>query len=230
MDQRSALAENLRVLRAKQNLNIKDAASKVGITRETLRDLENGVRDPYPPTLAKIARGYGVPFEDLLGKALTPLGEAPEGAEDDYEAPEVTDDEIARVAEGIRQSAKHPEAVNVIESLEVTAEHVEYVLKRGKYDLEEIWHLVGTARAVYADYRARRKRLLESLRDSAPRLHELLQQADARMKSTRDAATGAYDARRAAEEDKTRVAEIDELEKRRQRKRADREDLAERSA
>ncbi len=73
MDQRSVLAENLRVLRAKQNLNIKDAASKVGITRETLRDLENGVRDPYPPTLGRIAAGYGISVRDLLSPAEEPV-------------------------------------------------------------------------------------------------------------------------------------------------------------
>ncbi len=229
-----SLALKLRVLRAERALTIEQAADRAGVQPETISDAERGRRRPYLPTLRKLAAAYEVPVEELLSvdeePALAPLGEAPGGAEDDYEAPEVTDDEISSALRGVRKSAKHPEAVNVIESLEVTAEHVEYVLKRGRYDLEEIWHLVGTARAVYADYRARRKRLLESLRDSAPRLHELLQQADARMKSARDAAIGAYDARRAAEQDKTRVAEIDELEKMRERRRENREDRAQRSA
>lgn len=69
MDQRSVLAENLRILRAKRNLTITDAASEIGITRETLRDLENGTRDPYPPTLARLAKGYNVSVRDLLSSS-----------------------------------------------------------------------------------------------------------------------------------------------------------------
>ena len=77
----SSLAENLRVLRARQNLNITDAAKKIGITRETLRDLELGTRSPYYPTLCKIAAAYDVPVEDLLLAPVgepVPLAEAPE--------------------------------------------------------------------------------------------------------------------------------------------------------
>ncbi len=227
------LAERIRTIRKDRQMSQEDLARRAEMSLRAFRSLERGEAvDPHYSTLSGIARALDISIAELIGEPVLagPKAEAPGGAEDDYEAPEYTDDEITRVAEGIRESVKHPEVVNVIESLEVTAEHVEYVLKRGRYDLKEIWHLVGTARAVYADYRARRKRLLESLRDSAPRLHELLQQADARMKSARDAVIGAYDARLEAEKDKAQVAEVDELEKRRQRKRADREDLAERSA
>jgi DNA-binding XRE family transcriptional regulator len=34
----------------------------------TLIDLESGKRDPYMPTVTKIARAYGVPVEELVGE------------------------------------------------------------------------------------------------------------------------------------------------------------------
>jgi transcriptional regulator with XRE-family HTH domain len=43
-----------------------EAAEKTGVGRDTLSDLERGRRHPVMPTLAKIARGYGVPVEELL--------------------------------------------------------------------------------------------------------------------------------------------------------------------
>jgi transcriptional regulator with XRE-family HTH domain len=47
-------------------LTLIEAAEKLGIGRDTLSDLERGNRHPVMPTLAKIAKGYGVPVEDLL--------------------------------------------------------------------------------------------------------------------------------------------------------------------
>ncbi len=75
-----SLPAKLRVLRARQGLTLIEAAEKLGIGRDTLSDLERGRRHPVMPTLAKIARGYGVPVEELLeetvlaGKAEAPLG------------------------------------------------------------------------------------------------------------------------------------------------------------
>ncbi len=43
-----------------------EAAEQAGVGRDTLSDLERGRRHPVMPTLAKIARGYDVPVEDLL--------------------------------------------------------------------------------------------------------------------------------------------------------------------
>jgi XRE family transcriptional regulator, regulator of sulfur utilization len=73
----TSLAETLRVLRARQDLTVKDAASKIGITRETLRDLEHGRRNPFYPTLEKIATAYGVTVEELMlpARKEEPTGE-----------------------------------------------------------------------------------------------------------------------------------------------------------
>jgi transcriptional regulator with XRE-family HTH domain len=76
-----SLAEKLRVLRARMGLSLTEAASRAGVTRDTLSDLEHGKRQPYMPTLAKIADGYGVPVEDLLEEpALAGKAEAPREA------------------------------------------------------------------------------------------------------------------------------------------------------
>jgi transcriptional regulator with XRE-family HTH domain len=61
-----SLAERLRVLRAQDGLTLNEASAKIGINRHTLRDLELGKREPYGPTIRKIAEGYGVPVAQLL--------------------------------------------------------------------------------------------------------------------------------------------------------------------
>jgi transcriptional regulator with XRE-family HTH domain len=83
MMQRS-LAMRLRVLRAERGLSLSEAAERAGIQRQTLALLERGERHPHDPTLAKIAKGYGVPVEDLLEEPV-PLAEAQE-AEPSHEA------------------------------------------------------------------------------------------------------------------------------------------------
>jgi transcriptional regulator with XRE-family HTH domain len=71
-----SLAMRLRVLRAERGLSLTEAAERAGIQRQTLALLERGERHPHDPTLAKIAKGYGVPVEDLLEESV-PLGDAP---------------------------------------------------------------------------------------------------------------------------------------------------------
>lgn len=61
-----SLPARLRVLRARQGLTLIEAAGKIGIGRDTLSDLERGLRRPVMPTLKKIAEGYDVPVEELV--------------------------------------------------------------------------------------------------------------------------------------------------------------------
>jgi len=80
------LPEKLRMLRTRQGLTLEEAAERTRVTRETLGLLERGKRRPHAPTLHKIAKGYGVPVEELLGTdivespleehAVSPKGEA----------------------------------------------------------------------------------------------------------------------------------------------------------
>jgi transcriptional regulator with XRE-family HTH domain len=61
-----SLAVRLRVLRAERGLTLREAASLTGVAKETISDIERGLRHPHDPTVAKIAKGYGVPVEELF--------------------------------------------------------------------------------------------------------------------------------------------------------------------
>lgn len=76
-----SLAHRLRVLRAERGLTLREAASLTGVAKETISDIERGLRHPHDPTLAKIAKGYGVPVEELLEEpVLAGKDEAPSPA------------------------------------------------------------------------------------------------------------------------------------------------------
>jgi transcriptional regulator with XRE-family HTH domain len=76
------LARKLRVLRAERGLTLREAEQLTGVDKDTLSKIERGLRHPYDVTLSKLAKGYGVPVEDLLeepvllGKAEAPPEQA----------------------------------------------------------------------------------------------------------------------------------------------------------
>jgi transcriptional regulator with XRE-family HTH domain len=70
---RTSLGHKLRVLRAERGLTLRDAASRTGVAKETISDIERGIRHPHDVTVAKLAEGYGVPIGDLL-EELVPAG------------------------------------------------------------------------------------------------------------------------------------------------------------
>jgi transcriptional regulator with XRE-family HTH domain len=47
---------------------LRQAAARAGVVKETISDIERGVTHPQDVTLAKLAKAYGVPVEDLLEK------------------------------------------------------------------------------------------------------------------------------------------------------------------
>ncbi len=71
-----SLAQTLRVLRAREGWGLTEASEKIGINRHTLRELEIGKREPYYPTLRKIAEGYGVRIEELVEEPAAELAGA----------------------------------------------------------------------------------------------------------------------------------------------------------
>ena len=62
------IALKLRALREQRGLTHKEAAELTEVSTWTLRDLESGKREPYMPTVTKLARAYGVPLEELVGE------------------------------------------------------------------------------------------------------------------------------------------------------------------
>jgi transcriptional regulator with XRE-family HTH domain len=71
----STLARKLRVLRAERGLTLREAEQLTSVDKDTLSKIERGLRHPYDVTLSKLARGYGVPVEDLLEEPIS-LAEA----------------------------------------------------------------------------------------------------------------------------------------------------------
>jgi transcriptional regulator with XRE-family HTH domain len=78
------LPENLLLARTERGLTLRQAAERTGVAKETISDLERGLRKPHPPTLYKIAQGYGISVRELLGpisevrETAHPLAEAPQ--------------------------------------------------------------------------------------------------------------------------------------------------------
>jgi transcriptional regulator with XRE-family HTH domain len=60
------IALKLRSLRQERGLTQKEAAKLANVSQLTLIRLESGKRDPYMPTVTKLARAYGVPLEELV--------------------------------------------------------------------------------------------------------------------------------------------------------------------
>jgi transcriptional regulator with XRE-family HTH domain len=53
---------------------LREAEQLTSVDKDTLSKIERGLRHPYDVTLSKLARGYGVPVEDLLEEPI-PLAE-----------------------------------------------------------------------------------------------------------------------------------------------------------
>src|SRR5215217_3611422 len=70
-----SLARKLRVLRAERGLTLRQAAEQAGVRPGTLSELERGLHRPHDITLSRVAKGYGVPVEELLEEPV-PLAKA----------------------------------------------------------------------------------------------------------------------------------------------------------
>jgi transcriptional regulator with XRE-family HTH domain len=73
-----SLGHRLRLMRVERGLSLREAARRAGVVKETISDIERGHTHPYDVTLAKLAKAYEVPVEELLEPV--PLGEAPREA------------------------------------------------------------------------------------------------------------------------------------------------------
>jgi transcriptional regulator with XRE-family HTH domain len=78
----NSLGTKLRLLRARAGITQEVAAERIGITQESLSQLERNRRQPYMPTLVKLAEGYGVPVEELLVEQEEPAPPKTESRQD----------------------------------------------------------------------------------------------------------------------------------------------------
>jgi putative transcriptional regulator len=60
------LANKIKVYRAMHDWTQEELAHRVGVTRKTINTVENGVYVPSAYLALKIARVFGVPFEDIF--------------------------------------------------------------------------------------------------------------------------------------------------------------------
>jgi len=94
-----SLGHRLRVMRAERGLSLREAARRAGVVKETISDIERGHTHPYDVTLAKLARAYDVPVEELLEEPV--LAGKAEAA---YPGPSAEDAQHRAKLEEIRES------------------------------------------------------------------------------------------------------------------------------
>jgi len=138
-----AVAERLRVIRARLGLSLVEAAERTGVDRHTIAALERGKRAPYFPTVEKLAQGYGVAAEEILGVEVAeepvPLDEAPEEDESGLTDAQLLHGLVTSDAEADRKRfLQYNRVMIVISTLKELVDHVELVLSKNRFDLEEI--------------------------------------------------------------------------------------------
>jgi transcriptional regulator with XRE-family HTH domain len=69
-----SLARKLRVLRAERGLSVREVEALSGVAKETISQSERGERHPLDRTLAKLARVYDVPLDELLEEPVQSPG------------------------------------------------------------------------------------------------------------------------------------------------------------
>jgi transcriptional regulator with XRE-family HTH domain len=137
-----SLAERLRVLRAQHGLSLIEASEKIGVNRHTLRDLELGKREPYGPTIRKIAEGYNVPLARLLEEEPVAAGKAeapeagPTGASAEHEEHEGQPSLNDALEEQRREERRRAQLEEVRESYREEREEVARYLARWEQWLE----------------------------------------------------------------------------------------------
>ena len=60
--------QNLKIMREKKGLRVKEVSNKLKISRITLWQWENGKRTPSVENLAELAKLYDCSIDDLVGK------------------------------------------------------------------------------------------------------------------------------------------------------------------
>jgi transcriptional regulator with XRE-family HTH domain len=72
--ERREYMERLKHIRAERGLTLRDLAQESGVSKDTISEIERGVRKPHPTTLGKLAKALDVEVADLFPKkAQAPL-------------------------------------------------------------------------------------------------------------------------------------------------------------
>src|SRR5215216_568950 len=144
-----SLARKLRVLRAERGLTLRQAAEQAGVRPGTLSELERGLHRPHDITLSRVAKGYGIPVEELLEEPV-PLAEASQEIrrlEDKWPEAEPPQDPLQweRVLASVLDRQREVEAkVEELIALGV-GEADPYEVKWALEEAEDCWHALMLA-------------------------------------------------------------------------------------
>lgn len=110
---------NLRILRKKSGLTMKQLGEKIGVAESTISLYEKGTREPDNATLFKLADYFGVSVDYLLGRTDTPT-------------PETSDLEMPAELESVRMAFYGGPSNLSQKSLQDIAEYVKFIQERDK--------------------------------------------------------------------------------------------------
>jgi transcriptional regulator with XRE-family HTH domain len=65
--------DQLRHIRAERGLTLRDLAQASGVSKDTISEIERGVRKPHPTTVGKLAKALEVEVADLYPKVTAPV-------------------------------------------------------------------------------------------------------------------------------------------------------------
>jgi transcriptional regulator with XRE-family HTH domain len=180
-----SLPTRLRVLRAERGLTLRDAEHQTGVDKDTLSKIERGQRHPHDVTLAKIAKGYGVPVEELLEEPALPLDDAPRKAGPEKQLTEEPGEERYPDDEVTRRRIYTGLAEERAALLESTAKLCDRLLDRGGHDfdtLRQMEHVTLLELINHAiDEEEIKERCAPEQRDRLERSEQRLLEADRRV-------------------------------------------------
>jgi transcriptional regulator with XRE-family HTH domain len=147
-----SLGHRLRVMRAERGLSLREAARRAGVVKETISDIERGHTHPYDVTLAKLAKVYDVPLEELLeepalaGKAEAPeeTGQPAEESEEEQRIPSIAASSLEEAIKFIRALKEQREAeIEEVKQGAMPRAHWDFHLEADNKYLEIIYQAGG---------------------------------------------------------------------------------------
>jgi transcriptional regulator with XRE-family HTH domain len=147
-----SLGHRLRVMRAERGLSLREAARRAGVVKETISDIERGHTHPYDVTLAKLAKVYDVPLEELLeepalaGKAEAPeeTGQPAEESEEEQRIPSIAASSLEEAIKFIRALKEQREAeIEEVKQGAMPRAHWDFHLEADNKYLEIIFQAGG---------------------------------------------------------------------------------------
>jgi transcriptional regulator with XRE-family HTH domain len=147
-----SLGHRLRVMRAERGLSLREAARRAGVVKETISDIERGHTHPYDVTLAKLAKVYDVPLEELLeepalaGKAEAPeeTGQPAKESEEEQRIPSIATSSLEEAIKFIRALKEQREAeIEEVKQGAMPRAHWDFHLEADNKYLEIIFQAGG---------------------------------------------------------------------------------------